>query len=267
MEDFNITMEKLRLTAHIRDIELKNKMYKVIDKANSCLKNYDIKTTEFLNPFEVKNAIDILNSEQDLKYKVDGGYINAERRLIYIFPYYIEEEDIQNNLRVIQIEGNFKFKSISHRDYLGALLNLGIKREKIGDIIIHDDFCQVIVSEDICDFIIINLEKVSRNKVKVKEITVKDIVESKQSFKEISFTVSSLRIDSIISGIYNLSRNESLKLIKGEKINVDYEKIISASREIKSNSLISVRGYGRAIVEIGDFTKKGRIKVRAKIIL
>ena len=70
-------MEKLKLTAHIKDIELKNKMYKVIDKANSCIKNYDIKATEFLNPFEVKNAIDILNSESDLKYKVDGGYKNA----------------------------------------------------------------------------------------------------------------------------------------------------------------------------------------------
>ena len=66
----------------------------------------------------------------------------------------MEEDDIESNLKVIQIEGNFKFKSISHRDYLGALLNLGIKREKIGDIIIHDNFCQVVVSEDICDFII-----------------------------------------------------------------------------------------------------------------
>ena len=260
-------MEKLRLTAHINDIELKNKMYKVIDKANSCLKNYDIRTTEFLNPFEIKNAKDILNSETDLKYKVDGGYQNAERQLIYIFPYYMEEDDIESNLKVIQIEGNFKFKSISHRDYLGALLNLGIKREKIGDIIIHDNFCQVVVSEDICDFIIINLEKVSKNKVKVKEITVKDIIESEQNFKEISFTVSSLRLDSVIGGVYNLSRSESLKLIKGEKLHVDYEKIISPSKEIKTNSLISVRGHGRAIIEIGDMTKKGRIKIRAKIII
>ena len=203
-------MEKLKLTAHIKDIELKNKMYKVIDKANSCLKNYDIKATEFLNPFEVKNAIDILNSESDLKYKVDGGYENAERQLIYIFPYYIEEDDVESDLRVIQIEGNFKFKAISHRDYLGALLNLGIKREKIGDILIHDNFCQVVVSEDICDFIIINLDKVSRNKVKVKEITVKDIVQSEHNFKEISFTVSSLRVDSIISGVYSLSRQSHI---------------------------------------------------------
>ena len=260
-------MDKLRLTAHIKDIELKNKMYRVIDKANSCLKNYDIKTTEFLNPFEVKNAIDILNSENDLKYKVDGGYEDSERKIIYIFPYYIEQDDVGGGIKVIQIEGNFKFKSISHKDYLGALLGLGIKREKIGDILIHDIFCQVIVSHDICDFIVINLEKVSRNKVKVKEIAVEDIVKNELNFKEISFTVSSLRIDSIISGVYNLSRTESVKLIKGEKVNVDYEKITSPSKDIKSSSLISVRGHGRVIVEVGDLTKKGRTKIKAKIIL
>ena len=150
---------------------------------------------------------------------------------------------------------------------MGALLNLGIKREKIGDILIHDNFCQVIVSHDICDFIVINLEKVSRNKVKVKEIAVEDIVKNELNFKEISFTVSSLRIDSIISGVYNLSRTESVKLIKGEKVNVDYEKITSPSKEIKSSSLISVRGHGRVIVEVGDLTKKGRTKIKAKIIL
>lgn len=260
-------MDKLRLTAHIKDLELKNKMYRVIDKANSSLKNYDIKTTEFLNPFEVKNAIDILNSENDLKYKVDGGYEESERKIICIFPYYVDEEDVKGNLKAIQIEGNFKFKSISHRDYLGALLNLGIKREKIGDILIHNNFCQVIVSEDICDFIVMNLTKVSRNNVKVKEIDLEDIVKNELEFKEISFTVSSSRIDSIISGVYNLSRTESVKLIKNERVNVDYEKITSPSKEIKDNTLISVRGHGRVIVDIGDFTKKGRIKVKGKIIL
>ena len=61
-------MDKITLTNHIRDIDLKNKMYKVIDKANTCLKNYDIRETDFLNPYEIKNAIGILNSFSDIKY-------------------------------------------------------------------------------------------------------------------------------------------------------------------------------------------------------
>ena len=117
-------MDKIKLTNHIKDIDLKNKMFKVIDKANSCLKNYEVKYTDFLNPFEIKNAVAILNSFDDIKYSVDGGYDDSERKVIYIYPYYMEYEDIENKLDIVQIEGNFKFKEISHKDYLGAILNL-----------------------------------------------------------------------------------------------------------------------------------------------
>ncbi len=261
-------MDKLRLTNHIKDIELKNKMFRVIDKANSCIKNYDVRQTEFLNPYEIKNAVAILNSESDIKYTIEGGYDNSERSVIFIYPYYMEYDDIEENLKFIQIEGNFKFKTISHKDYLGAILNLGIKREKIGDIIIHENFCQVIVSSDICDFIIMNLTKVSRNNVFVKEISKEEIIKSEQNYKDIAFTVSSNRLDCIISGLYNISRQDSLKYINGDRVAVNYEKITSPSKEIKDNTLISVRGKGRAIVvKVGDITKKGRIKVQAKLIV
>ena len=261
-------MDKLRLTNHIKDIELKNKMFRVIDKANSCIKNYEVKQTEFLNPYEIKNAVAILNSESDIKYTVEGGYKDSERSVIFIYPYYMEYSDIEENLKFIQIEGNFKFKTISHKDYLGAILNLGIKREKIGDIIIHENFCQVIVSSDICDFIIMNLTKVSRNNVFVKEISREELIKNEITYKDIAFTVSSDRLDCIISGLYNISRQDSLKYINGERVAVNYEKITSPSKEIKDNTLISVRGKGRAIVvKVGDITKKGRVKVQAKLIV
>ena len=261
-------MDKLKLTSHIKDIELKNKMFKIIDKANGCLKNYDVRYSEFLNPFEIENAKAILNSTSDLKYTVDGGYKESERKVVFIYPFYMEYEDIDETLRFIQIEGNFKFKSISHKDYLGSLLSLGIKREKIGDIIIHENFCQVIVSNDICDFILMNIEKVSNNNVKLKEISREEIVYSSPKCKDVSFTVTSSRIDCVISGLYNISRQESSKLINNEKVQVNYEKITSASKEIKSESLISVRGKGRAqIISIGDLTKKNKIKVQGKILL
>ncbi|RDY26359.1 RNA-binding protein [Romboutsia weinsteinii] len=261
-------MDKLKLTNHIKDIELKNKMYKVIDKANSSMKNYDVKYTEFLNPHEIRNAVAILNSNSDIKYTVDGGYDESERSSIFIYPFYMEYEDIENSLRFIHIEGNFKFKSISHKDYLGALMSLGIKREKVGDIIIHENFAQVITSSDICDFIVMNLDKISRNSVTVKEISKEEIVYNPPNYKDISFTVSSERLDCIVSGIYNISRQDSLKYISADKVYVDYEKVTSPSKIIKDESLISVRGKGRAkVTQIGDITKKGKIKVQAKIIV
>lgn len=261
-------MDKIKLTSHIKDIDLKNKMFKIIDKANGCLKKYDVRYSDFLNPFEVENAKAILNSNTNLKYTIDGGYDKSERKMVFIYPFYMEYEDINDTLRFIQIEGNFKFKAISHKDYLGSLLSLGIKREKIGDIIIHDNFCQVIVSYDICDFILMNLEKVARNNVKLKEISREDIIYNPPTVKDISFTVTSSRIDCVISGLYNISRQESAKLISNEKVQLNYEKITSCSKEIKSGSLISVRGKGRSqITNIGDLTKKGKIKVQGKILL
>jgi len=261
-------MDKLKLTAHIKDIDLKNKMFRIIDKANGSLKNYDVRFSDFLNPFEVESAKAILNVNDDLKYTVDGGYDESERKIVFIYPFYMDYEDINETLRFIQIEGNFKFKSISHKDYLGSLLSLGIKREKIGDIIIHENFCQVIVTFDICDFILMNLEKVARNNVKLKEISRKEVVYNPPNYKEINFTVSSSRIDCIISGLYNISRQESAKLISNEKVQVNYEKITSCSKEIKSESLISVRGKGRSqINNIGGLTKKGKIKVQGKLLL
>lgn len=261
-------MDKLRLTSHIRDIDLKNKMFKIIDKANGTIKNYDVRQTEFLNPYETKNAIGILNSNSDLKYRVDGGYKESERSMIFIYPFYMDYNDIDNTLRFLQIEGNFKFRSISHKDYLGALMNLGIKREKVGDIIIHDNFCQLIVSNDICDFIMMNMDKVSKNSVTIKEISRDEIHYNPPNYKEMSFTVSSDRADCIISGLYNISRQDSLKYINGEKVHVNYEKINSPSRVIESETLISVRGRGRAIIsQVGELTKKGKIKIQAKLII
>lgn len=261
-------MDKMKLTNHIKDIDLKNKMFKVIDKANSAIKNYDVKQTDFLNPYEIKNAIAILNSYDSIKYSIDGGYLNSERSIIFIYPYYMEYEKFENNLKFIKIEGNFKFKSIAHKDYLGSLMGLGIKREKIGDIIIHDNFCQIIVNSDISDFIIMNLKKVSTNNVVVSEISREQIKYNAPNYKDISFTVSSTRLDCIISGLYNISRQDSIKYINGEKVAVNYEKIVSSSKDVYSNSLISIRGKGRAIIsEVGEITKKGRIKVRAKLII
>lgn len=261
-------MDKTRLTNHIKDIELKNKMFKLIDKANTCLKNYEAKSTEFMNPFEIKNAMDIINSESDLKYHSDGGYEGAERSVLSIFPFYMEYEDIEAPIKFIQIDGNFKFRNVSHKDYLGSILGLGIKREKIGDILIHDDFCQVVVSSDICDYIVMNLTKVATNTVKIKEINREDLKTSEKKYKDISFTVSSDRLDCVISGIYNISRQESLKYINAERVHLNYEKITSASKTVSSGDLISVRGKGRSeVVEIGGETRKGRTRVKARIIL
>lgn len=260
--------DKERITSHIKDLDLKKTVYKVIDKALGVLKNHDYRCTDFLNPYELKNSIAALNSIDDIKYSVYGGYDESERKVIYIYPYYVFEEELECPIGALTIEGNFKFKEVSHKDYLGSILGLGIKREKIGDILIHTNFCQVVVKNDIKDYIIFNMNKVARNNISVKEISISDIKKVDIKYKEISFTVSSNRIDSIVSSIYNISRQEANKIISSNRVYIDYEPINNVSKKVDTNSLISVRGKGRCIIsDIGDVNKKGRLRIKAKIIL
>lgn len=260
-------MRKDILTRHIRDDELKIKMYKIVDICNNVLKTHIPKHSEFLNPFEIKNAIAIVNSDRDLSYKILGGYENAQRAIIYVYPYYLEPEDQKLPLSFLRADGNFKFSTLSHRSYLGSLMSLGIKREKIGDLLVHSDFCQMIVDSDIEDFLIYNFDSVSHNRIKLSKIRENDILIPKQEYIDKQFSVSSLRIDNIIAGAFDLSRSDALKYITSEYVFVDYEKIDSPSKIISESSLISVRKKGKFIIDnIGDgLSKKGKIRVRIKI--
>lgn len=260
-------MDKLRLTNHIKDVDLKQKIFRIIDKAEFSLKNYCLVNTEFLNPYEVKVAKDILNSEMNLKYTIFGGYESSERKVIYIYPDFFEFEQFDEELYYIQIDGNFKFRNISHRECLGSILSLGIKREKIGDILIHEDFCQVIVDYKMGDYIVFNLQKISKNKVILKKIKKEDISVVKTEYIDKNIIVSANRVDSVISKVYNLSRQESQKLITNDKIAINYRKISSSSEKVSDSDLISVRGRGRFVVSIlENQTKKGKIRMKINII-
>lgn len=258
-------MDKFRVTSHIKDDDLRIKMYQVVDICNQVMKNYDVRQTDFYNPFEVKNTVAIVNSEPDILCVADGGYDGAERAAVSIFPYYQENEISGAKISFLQIEGNFKFSSVSHRDYLGSMLGLGIKREKIGDILVHDDYCQVIVDAEIADYIILNLNRVGNNRVNVREIQRMELKKGIQNFEEKAYTVSSLRIDNIVAAAFNLSRQKAVKFIEAGFVTVNYEKIERSSYPVEEGAVISVRKKGKFILsEVGSLTRKDKVKIKIK---
>lgn len=261
-------MDKEILTRHIKDDELRIKMYKVVDLCNNVLKNHSIKHTEFLNPFEIKNAVAILNSEDDLEYEILGGYEDAQRAIILIFPYYMQVEDKDRPISYLRVDGNFKFSTLNHRSYLGSLMSLGIKREKIGDILVHDEFCNLIVDSDIKDFLLLNFERVAHNRIKLVEIEKDDIIIPKQEYIDKYFSVTSLRLDNIIAGAFDLSRSLAQKNIEAENVYVDYEKIKNPAKQVNEKNLISLRKKGKFILNsVGEgLSKKGKIRIDIKIL-
>lgn len=261
-------LDKEKLTSHIRDIEIKSVMIKNISKVEGVLENYDIRSTDFLDPFQRKILINIIRGIDGISFHEEGGASDAERKLIQIYPDYFEKSDTLEAIQPLKVEGSFKFNSVSHRDYLGSLLGLGITKEKIGDIYVHEDCAYIIADKKISEYIFFNLTKISKESVRLKKINISQIIKNEEKYKEKIVTISSLRADNIIAEIFNLSRAKAQNLISSERLKIDFEPILSNSKEIKEGSLISLRGYGRAIfLEVLNETRKGKIRAKIKIIL
>ena len=150
---------------------------------------------------------------------------------------------------------------LTHRDYLGALLHLGITRAKIGDIYIKEKQAYVFCTESIAEFICKELCTVKHTLVHC-EITAPTKEELKPEFKEITSTVASLRLDAFLSVAFNSSRSSLSAFIDGGKTYVNGRLAVKAGMSLKEGDIVSVRGKGRFIVsEVKNMTKKGRIVV------
>ena len=161
---------------------------------------------------------------------------------------------------------NAKFAdALTHRDFLGALMNLGIERDQIGDIAVRDNEAYIFATDKMADYICEKLDKVKHTNVKC-EIT--DNIPDGELYRceNEEIIVSSVRIDCVIAGVFKLSRNEAQNLIESEKVFVNSRAVISVSKELCENDVVSVRGYGKFVFS-GEKsrTKKGRIVIAAGV--
>ena len=193
-----------------------------------------------------------------------GGYEGAERVVIGF------GEDISNNdfpICCIKIEPLLqKFADkLSHRDFLGSLMNLGINRSTLGDIIINENSGYLFCLESISDYIIENLSRVKHTSVKCERIIALDEIKIKEP-EEKETIVSSLRADAVISSVYKLSRNETSELFSKDLVFINSRAVTKPSVFLKENDVISVRHKGRFIfVQELRKTKKDRIVVEIKL--
>lgn len=193
-----------------------------------------------------------------------GGYPLAER-VIAGFGENVSTDDFPISIIEISPVSQKFADKLTHRDFLGGLMNLGIKRELLGDIIVCDNVGYLFCLTQIKDYIIDNLTRLKHTTVRTKEITTlpNDIIKEPQSAEII---VSSLRLDAIISAIFKLSRSESSKLFAQEKVFVNSKSVTNTSYQVKENDIISLRGFGRfQYIDQLRTTKKDRLVIEVKI--
>lgn len=193
-----------------------------------------------------------------LNTAVWGGYEGSERAIIGFFPDYLEPDFKLFPVSCLKITGA---KGLSHRDFLGSVLGLGISRDMIGDICTCDDGCFIFVHESIEDYILYNLSKVANKNVKVSKSDDVSSLPSRQ-FEEITGTVSSERLDCVVSLFTHKSRSDTSSLINSERVFVNHVPITNASLKLNEGDVISVRKFGKAtLLKICGETKKGRIRI------
>ncbi len=247
---------------YIQDFEIKKTIDRFIDSLISVKNNKIVYSTDFMNPKEIEYAKAILNTESSVDYMVTNYPINCEKSIIIMWDnYYYDREYINvfDYIGILKIETD---QEISHRDVLGDILNLGINREKIGDIFKSNGEFYVCATNTMVKFLDLNLSKIKRFNVETSIIT-ENLTKDEEKYKESVGIIQSKRLDCVVAEMANISRGDAQSMVKQKKIKLDYEISTNPSKTVEGNSLISIRGYGRfRLIDYLGTTKKDKLRIK-----
>lgn len=192
-----------------------------------------------------------------------GGCETAERKIVCFLPSY-EDETADLPIRILEaVPESPRFaEELTHRDYLGALMNLGVERSCIGDILMKESGCFIFCLEKMAEFLSEQLTMVRHTPVRCR--ITEQFEQVAPTYEEISGSVASPRLDSVIALVFHTSRSKVMPYIEGEKVFIDGKLAVSAGIQLKGQEIVSVRGLGKfRYTGTGNATKKGRIYVYA----
>jgi RNA-binding protein YlmH len=239
---------------------------RLLDLANTAYTRGICLFSDFLNLNEQNIVTSLKNELPRIKYFAYGGFNDAERKILCFCgnEQVTNQEEINFPIACIQVVPiSQKFSdALNHRDFLGAVLNLGLDRSKVGDILINENEGFLFAHTGISSFIVDQLLKVKHTMVNTSIIDQRNF-DYKPQFQEIVGTVSSVRLDSILSVAFHTSRSSLTGLIEGGKVFVGGKVVITNSYNLKENDIVSVRGLGKFVyVGTSYQTKKGRYSVK-----
>lgn len=253
-------MDKQTMIAKIaQESEDKLLLARILDKYEQMERRGIPTATVFLSQREQLLAQTLLNTAGiRTGYRFDGGYEDAERKLLLFLPDWAE--DGPEEIAFIRAAFHGNDNSLTHRDILGSLMGLGITRETVGDILVSHHSADVIASPKVAEFLLRDWDSAGRVRLSVSAVAREELLCPKVSVKEVSDTVSSLRLDAVVSAAFSMSRGKAADLIAAGKVSLDHTPCIKCDKTVGEGSTISARGFGKAVVrECSRVSKKGRI--------
>lgn len=249
---------------------------KVLDKIQFTKTKNQVQFTDFLDGYQQKIIKQLLEQIREIPFVFSGGYQDSERKMLFLFPQKLQEliENLDNQnsvveetIKVIEVTLPNDLKgSYQHRDYLSAFMKLGMKREKMGDILVREDGADIIVQVDIASYLADHLAELTRfqkSNILLKSISKLIIVQVQKELMTI--LVSQLRLDSVISELLHLSRTKTNEIILQDRVFVNYELKNKNATLLKENDIVTIRGKGK--FQIGNIiseTAKGKIRLQVE---
>lgn len=237
------------------------------DMINQAASEYRPILSHFLNPRELYIARTLVNMQDEVKLSANGGVPGAERQRALFYPEYYEPEIADFQITLMEVSYPHKFAVLHHGSILGTLVNSGVQREVLGDIITDAQRWQFFVEAPIASFLTGEIDRISRVKVRLEEQPLSQTVEQISEWEEVEETVSSLRADVLISHFYNVSRKHAKNLFHAHKIQLNWMTLEKPDYELADFDILSVRGYGRIrLNEQNGVSKKGKLKISAAVL-
>ena len=258
-------MNKRDLLKDYRKQEDKICLAQILDKIELMQTRGKIEYTDFLDMYQISLVENFLKKIKFENYKIYGGYDDAERKILIVYPEKYDDNMLEKNysklLKVVRVTLDEEEKGkYSHRNYLGGIVKLDLRREKVGDILVDNDGADIIVVEDFSEILKKELPSLKRfENSKVEKFELKDLRKKEIRIEDVKIIVPSLRLDNIVSDLARTSRSKAAQIIAQERVFVNGQNETKLSKQIKLNDVITIRGKGRFVIkEFDGTTRSGR---------
>lgn len=235
---------------------------KVWDKINTGICKNIMANSCFLSPRELEMTR-LLFGEPEGLHRF-GGYPDAERQMLCYLPEYLYEECLmEDDSPVACLRASFfGGDTLSHRDFLGALMGAGVARETVGDICVDKGSCDFFVSKEIAPYLLSNFDSAGRTKLQLKQIALHEAHIPEPEIRQIRDTLASVRLDAVIGSGFKIARGPASDYVSAGKVSINGLPCTKSDKSVNQNDTISVRGLGKIkLTQVNGQTKKGRISV------
>lgn len=237
---------------------------RVLDQSVGAVRKCEPCRTPFLTPREGALAKQLIAVLGHPSHRFEGGYPEAERQVCVFLPDWLEpEEELPEPygltvLRAVWYEGD----TLSHRDILGALMGLGIRREMVGDLLVGEHRCDLILLPEILPYLRENFTQAGRVKLKVSQISLSELSVPTLAKKIIHGTVSTLRLDAVAATGFGTSRGKMAEAISSGRVSLNHLECTRSDQGITEGDVIACRGMGKCrLAAVGGLSRKGRVSI------